>query len=295
MKPPKPSHPIRLVRTGVAVAVLAAIGAGVAFGTDAGTLCAWCPLGFAQTSLASREFHAAVLAPLVAVIAAAALLGRAFCSWGCPSGLVKKRGASRARSSATKRGGQDSKGGCASQGKSCSASAAHPLPSIALIAAVLLASFIVGFPVFCLFCPIGLVFGLMFAIFRSLTVYQPSWDHRASAVRIMVQPHLPARSGCKPHRPHKPGQAQDESEPWHLPHRLVLPCLLGSLPGVTRTPVDRCRIRRNMHAVPRMCRSMSASIARCRHIAPKSRKGGAHDRIHRITYQQDDREERIKL
>lgn len=176
MKPPKPSHPIRLVRTGVAVAVLAAIGAGVAFGTDAGTLCAWCPLGFAQTSLASREFHAAVLAPLVAVIAAAALLGRAFCSWGCPSGLVKKRGASRARSSATKRGGQDSKGGCASQGKSCGASAAHPLPSIALIAAVLLASFIVGFPVFCLFCPIGLVFGLMFAIFRSLTVYQPSWD-----------------------------------------------------------------------------------------------------------------------
>lgn len=165
MKMPRPNHPLRLARRIVAIALLAAIALGIALGTDAGTLCAWCPLGFVQTSLASRELHAAILLPLVIVIAVAAIFGRAFCSWGCPSSLIKKRG--------RKKSGTTSQPPKASLG---STSAPRPLQSIALIAGVLLASFIVGFPVFCLFCPIGLVFGFMFAVFRSLTVYQPSWD-----------------------------------------------------------------------------------------------------------------------
>lgn len=41
---------------------------------------------------------------------------------------------------------------------------------------LLLVSFLVGFPVFCLFCPIGLVFGTLWAFNRLFVLLQPGWE-----------------------------------------------------------------------------------------------------------------------
>ncbi|WP_180326565.1 4Fe-4S binding protein [Raoultibacter phocaeensis] len=154
-----PRKPVtRIVRTIVALAVLLLAIVGIAAKTDLGTLCAWCPLGFAQASLASREVYGAIVFPLIVVALAALLFGRAFCSWVCPSGLVKKK-SPRYKMQATRPIQRSS-----------------TVSSLVLVAGVLAASFIVGFPLFCLFCPIGLVFGFVYAAFRTLTIYQPSWD-----------------------------------------------------------------------------------------------------------------------
>lgn len=45
-----------------------------------------------------------------------------------------------------------------------------------VLAVLLVVSFIVHFPVFCLFCPIGLVFGTMFAVSRMFVTWQPGWE-----------------------------------------------------------------------------------------------------------------------
>lgn len=158
---PKP----RMVRRTVVAAVLAVIAIGIASRSDIGTLCSWCPFGFAQASLASRELQTAIIAPLIAVIVIAGLFGRAFCAWACPSGFVKKTRQPAAKD-------RQSKGVAG---------------SAVIVAGVLALSFIVGFPVFCLFCPIGLVFGFMFALFRSLTIYQPSWDLVVFPIMLLIE------------------------------------------------------------------------------------------------------------
>ena len=45
-----------------------------------------------------------------------------------------------------------------------------------VLAALLVVSFVVHFPVFCLFCPIGLVFGSLYAASRMLITWQPGWE-----------------------------------------------------------------------------------------------------------------------
>lgn len=53
---------------------------------------------------------------------------------------------------------------------------ALPARTAVLVAGAVGVSFLVGFPVFCLFCPIGLFFGFLYALAKAFTVYTPSWD-----------------------------------------------------------------------------------------------------------------------
>lgn len=167
---------IRALRTIVAIAVLVAAAIGTATNTDLGTLCAWCPLGLAQASAAARTFLPAIVVPLVAVAAAALIAGRAFCAWGCPSNLVKKRSARREAARTPSHG--------------------EALRQLLLVGGVLMVSFVVGFPVFCLICPIGLAFGFLFAVFKSLTIYQPSWDLVIMPLMLLVEFRL-LKSWCR--------------------------------------------------------------------------------------------------
>lgn len=135
-----------------------------------------CPLGFLQTTLASRSFVPEAWLSVGLVVVVTILLGRFFCAWLCPTPLLKaffatnakhKPGASKPESKnpssnpsevveVTKASGADA----------LSSIMANPYSSYAVLAGSLISSYFFGFPVFCLVCPVGLFFGSLFAIRR---------------------------------------------------------------------------------------------------------------------------------
>ncbi|MDB8431548.1 4Fe-4S binding protein, partial [Escherichia coli] len=158
-----------------------------------GTMCALCPAGFAQIAVASGSVPWGLVPGVLAVLVIVFLLGRAFCSWLCPSQLLKNvfgghtpRGILGRSGEAVpvSRGGSEANGPSeppASVGKSsgsgcstCSSCGTSSLKTQGLVLVVLLVvSFAVGFPVFCLLCPIGLVFGTLWALNRVFVLLQP--------------------------------------------------------------------------------------------------------------------------
>jgi ferredoxin-type protein NapH len=135
-----------------------------------------CPLGFLQTTLASRSFVPEAWVSVGLVVLASILLGRFFCAWLCPTPLLK---AFFAANSKPKPGTPKlkSKGSAsppseiteitqASGAGGLRDILANPYSSYAVLVGSLASSFFFGFPVFCLVCPVGLFFGSLFAVRR---------------------------------------------------------------------------------------------------------------------------------
>ena len=189
---------IKTIRILVATAVLALAVVAAHLGGNAaiGTLCALCPAGFAQIAVASGSVPWGLVPGVLAVLVIVFLLGRAFCSWLCPSQLLKNVFGGHTPRGILGRSGEAvpvSRGGSAasdpseppaSVGKSsgsgcstCSSCGTSSLKTQGLVLVVLLVvSFAVGFPVFCLLCPIGLVFGTLWALNRVFVLLQPGWE-----------------------------------------------------------------------------------------------------------------------
>ncbi|RDB64377.1 4Fe-4S ferredoxin [Gordonibacter sp. 28C] len=195
----------RTLRIVVALAVLVVAVASAHFGgaLPVGTLCLACPVGFAQVAAASQSIPWHLLPGVLAVLAIVFLLGRVFCSWVCPSQLLKNvfgghtprglygRGGAACEDASSGDGGapvelsgrtDDALSAAAEKAApshSCSA-CAKGAPSIktqgVVLAVLLVVSFAVGFPVFCLLCPIGLVFGTLWALNRVFVLLQPGWE-----------------------------------------------------------------------------------------------------------------------
>ena len=203
---------MRYLRIGVATAILLVIFACTFAHVPIGTLCALCPVGFAEVTLAGGSIPWALLPGVLIVLAMVFILGRVFCSWVCPTSLLRNIFGGR-----KPRGLTGQTGVCAGCASSCAIGDkdrckvdggssdsderdndsvvsnvdAHALASDdpneartrnnllaqgAVLAVLLVVSFIVHFPVFCLFCPIGLAFGTMFAISRMFVTWQPGWE-----------------------------------------------------------------------------------------------------------------------
>lgn len=207
---------MRYLRIGIAAAVLLVIFACTFAHVPIGTLCALCPVGFAEISVASGTVLWELLPGVLVLLGVVLLLGRVFCSWVCPTSLLRNIFGGRMPHGLTGRTGQCI--GCAAA-SSCNAKAADCTASDAdveesktasektlseemasneatsdiadpnnfrlrnnlaaqgmVLVVLLVVSFIVHFPVFCLFCPIGLVFGTMFAVSRMFVTWQPGWE-----------------------------------------------------------------------------------------------------------------------
>lgn len=164
-----------LVATGVLV--LALVAAHLGDGTAVGTLCVLCPVGFAQIAATTGGVPWQMLPGVLAVLVVVFLVGRAFCSWVCPSQLLKNVFGGHAPRGILGRGGKAPAPAGASVGCSaCAEGGANLKTQGAVLAVLLVVSFAVGFPVFCLLCPIGLVFGTLWALNRVFVLLQPGWE-----------------------------------------------------------------------------------------------------------------------
>lgn len=191
---------MRYLRIGVALAVLVAVFVCTVAHVPVGTLCALCPVGFAELTVAGGAVPWELLPGVLVLLAVVFLLGRVFCSWVCPTSLLRNlfggrtprgltgqtgtcAGCARGDQAADEAGAGQADAGevVAPAGKAVAnpnaARTRNNLASQGVVLAVLLVvSFIVHFPVFCLICPIGLVFGTLFAASRLLVTWQPGWE-----------------------------------------------------------------------------------------------------------------------
>lgn len=183
---------------GVAYAAHVSAGTLSAFGWESISLI--CPIGALGTMLASKMLVPRAVVSIVLAIAAILLLGRAFCGWLCPVPVwsklrgIFKKGGGNATKEAASAGRADDAGDAAGTADTASAAtaakAASPLSAAEMralktscaggcsscadrkpadsrhiiLGGTLLSAAIFGFPVFCLVCPVGLSFALVFLL-----------------------------------------------------------------------------------------------------------------------------------
>lgn len=169
---------MRYLRIAVAAAVLVAVFACTFAHVPVGTLCALCPVGFFELAATGGAVPWGLLPGVLVLLALVFALGRVFCSWVCPTSLLKNVFGGKAPRGLTGRTG--SCAGCVSAGAGAKAGQGRVVNNLAaqgiVLVVLLLVSFAVHFPVFCLFCPIGLTFGTLFAISRMFVTWQPGWE-----------------------------------------------------------------------------------------------------------------------
>jgi ferredoxin-type protein NapH len=192
---------IIILRRIVSVLIFVAVIISLAFDSGLGTPSAFglaefsllCPLGGLETMLASRTFLSVAALSMLVTVALALLFGRAWCAWGCPAPAIRSF---FKRELKPPEPVSDS-GGFASDGKEAkgkerdnkerddkeTVDAADKARNgsgivsrlkflvqgdkrLAVLAAVLITSFIAGFPLFCLICPIGLTFGTVISLWH---------------------------------------------------------------------------------------------------------------------------------
>ena len=161
-------------------AVLLLVLAGLIWHTGTGTLSSlgWrfistiCPLGGIETFLASKTIFPRALIVLLAMVLIGVLLGKFFCSWLCPLPPLRRLFSRRSKtedSSGGKTSHQSSptaKGSCQAGCNGCAEKRTKLDSRHLVLGGALLSTAVFGFPVFCLVCPVGLVFATLIIFWR---------------------------------------------------------------------------------------------------------------------------------
>lgn len=193
----------------IPLAVLLVAGIGFALHIDLGTLSAvgWqdisllCPLGALGTMLASKMVIPRAVISLVVAVVAIILLGRAFCGWICPVPVIEKLRTVFKKQPSKSQADKDAQSAAKAQGegltaeekallkKGCSScKACAPANSRHLVlGGALLSAAIFGFPVFCLICPIGLSFALVFVLILLFGGGDVTWSVVAIPALLLVE------------------------------------------------------------------------------------------------------------
>lgn len=187
---------IVVARRATLVLILVAVVASLAFDWGLGTPSAFgvgqfsllCPLGGIEAMVASKSFIpvAAISAGIVLVFSL--LFGRAWCAWGCPAPVIRRffkrdpkpDSASDARSRA-----------CAARGRAEGSRGRIGFvcrdPRTWVLAAVLVAAFVAGLPLFCLVCPIGLTFGTVGSLWHLIVDKQMTASVAVFPAALLVE------------------------------------------------------------------------------------------------------------
>lgn len=200
----------------VSLVVLGGWGSYSSFGPQ--TIAAICPLGALESLFGSWAFVPRLLIALLVTLLVIFVVGRAFCAWVCPVPPISRFLSSKKRLAQDKqendqagalalarwqaRGTTQSAGcqGCAvnSEGDGIGSvggktSVAHQTKPFhldsrhAVLAGALGSSFIFGFPVFCLVCPIGLSIATAVLLVRLVGFNEPSWGLIAFPLIVVVE------------------------------------------------------------------------------------------------------------
>lgn len=162
------------LRIGLALLVLLIALVGFHADVAIGTLCALCPVGFLGISAASGSIPWALLPGVLIVLILVFTLGRVFCSWLCSSSLLKNVFGGK-----SPRGLRGKTGDLPSKPTPCKGSCSQGTwgwPQFIVLGVLFVVSLIVKFPVFCLFCPIGLLFGTFWALNNMFVFLEPGWE-----------------------------------------------------------------------------------------------------------------------
>ncbi|MDR0842977.1 MAG: 4Fe-4S binding protein [Acidobacteriota bacterium] len=173
-----------LIFLGLAVVGLATktgVGTLCAFGRGAGSaIVAICPLGGLEAMLASRTLLPRTLVSFAGILLVSVVLGRVFCAWMCPAPVLRGWILGKKKTPATPAEAED-----VLPKAQVAPSELHPAKGLAKISldsrhfvlgGALLSSAIFGFPVFCLVCPVGLVFATVIGLWRLVQYNEPSWS-----------------------------------------------------------------------------------------------------------------------
>ena len=172
------------------LAVLAIVAFGYFAAGGIGNLCAFgwqdisliCPLGALAAMIAQKALIPQALVSLVIAAAGIIVLGRFFCSWICPIPPLQKilpGGKKQALGSAEH--GCSSCGGCG-KAKGIKLDSRH-----AVLAGALISTLLVGFPVFCLVCPVGLTFATVLLVMRLFAFGELTWAILAVPAIIAIE------------------------------------------------------------------------------------------------------------
>ena len=167
-----------------------------------------CPLGFLELALAARDPLPQLWLSVALVLLSILILGRFFCAWVCPTALLRTVFGRPAAAGPDKnnREGNGSRTVQSYVASSSTDGVTSPQPPkgtdwtsysrYAVLGGTLVSSFLFGFPVFCLVCPIGLFFGSLFALSRLLSVMQPSYELLLFPVLLGIEL-IALRSWCR--------------------------------------------------------------------------------------------------
>lgn len=190
----------RRVRAIVCFAAFLSAGVGLALHIGWGTLssmgigavAAICPLGALETMIASRTVVPRVVVALAAVLALVLLFGRAFCAWVCPVPPLQRF--FRAGKNVEEKGSKQDACSCSTCVAGC---ALRPIGGErdgfrfdsrhAVLVGALASTAVFGFPVFCLVCPVGLVFATLIAVWTAFAEQTPTWSLLVFPLILLIE------------------------------------------------------------------------------------------------------------
>lgn len=200
----------KTLRTLTALAVIVIVFVGFLTNLGIGTISApgiWdisilCPLGALGTMLASKMMVPRALVSLVVMVVLIIIFARAFCGWICPVPLVQKLRDLFSKPQAKEAKAEDADGtkaanvapltdeekaalatGCEKDAKGlagCASCAKKRGDAVDarhfVLGGALVSTFIFGFPVFCLVCPIGLTFATILLLVNLFGQGDVTWS-----------------------------------------------------------------------------------------------------------------------
>ncbi|MDR0513802.1 MAG: 4Fe-4S binding protein [Coriobacteriaceae bacterium] len=196
---------IRTLRWIVLAATFIVIATGLVLNTNQGTISSFgwqaiaaiCPLGAIESILASKGVFPRALVVLLLTAGLVVVFGKAFCAWVCPiapvraftewMGRRKTRAATRRQEAApalereatqaqenaavlAQETGSKHQEACAKGCDGCAEQRAKLDSRHIVLGGSLLSAAVFGFPVFCLICPIGLVFATIIVVWQWIGV-----------------------------------------------------------------------------------------------------------------------------
>ena len=167
------------LRTMTILSFVALTVIGLAFHTGTGTISAFgyktisaiCPLGSIEAQLASKTFIPQVMISLAVFVLITILFGRIFCAWGCPVPLFRKwfpKNNSKVK--------ENENSSVLVEQVPLKKTSSTVDSSYYVLGGAFFSTFLFGFPVFCLICPVGLTFAVLIGFWRLIQFNEPTWS-----------------------------------------------------------------------------------------------------------------------